>query len=314
MKYYNSVTDNMGYIHSIDMVYIEYFSYCKPKDIVKIVQDIHAKYPLLRYQEHLDRVPHSKYDYYLDGIAIGGVYVSAGKYSNYDKMSKTFDILNMFELRVNPNKHFVEDWFQELLKKLLDNAIEGMLRKYDYAVDIPKEMKCVKVLDSRKELGIYKGTYYYGQTGRHGYLKIYDKQKDMKRQKEEIGVLTRVEHTIFAKNKPSLEKVYVLDNDELQKEYGKLNETDVAIVEMYLQLKAMGIEYDLKLGRVKKEKLRPYMQGKYSVLEYGDILDKLIVNIKSVFKVNDSDHEEMRTDSDGFIEVTEEMLAELPFD
>lgn len=313
MRYYNFITDEMGYIHSIDMVYIEYFSYCKPKDIVKIVQDIHAKYPLLKYQEHLDRVPHSKYDYYLDGIAIGGVYVSAGKYSNYDKMSGTFDILNMFELRVNPNKHFEEEWFQELLKKLLDNAIEGILRKYDYAVDIPKEMKCVKVLDSKKELGIYKGTYYYGQTGRHGYLKIYDKQKDMKRQKEEIGVLTRVEHTIFTKNKPSLENVYILESEALKND-GKLNDTDTAIVEMYLQLKALGIEYDLKLGRVKKDKLRPYIQGKYSKLEYGDILEKLVENIKSVFKVNVSVHEEMRLDSDGFIEVTEDMLAELPFD
>ena len=311
MKYYNSVIDKQDYIHSIDMVYVEYFSYCSPKVIVETVQGIHEKYPMLKYQEHLGRTPHSKYDYYLDGIAIGGVYISAGKYTNYDKVTKTFDILPMFEIRVNPNKYFDEDWFQELLSRLLENASSGILRKYDYALDIPKEIKCVKVFDTRKELGIYKGTYYYGQTGRHGYLKIYDKQKDMKRQNEEIGVLTRVEHTIMGAKNPSLENVYVLDNENVKEDFGKLKDTDKAIVEMYLQLKALGYDYDLKLGRKKKDKLLPYIQGEYKLVEYGDILEKLVENIKKVFKVSDFS---METDENGFLQVPPNMLEELPFD
>ena len=311
MKYYNSVIDKQDYIHSIDMVYVEYFSYCSPKVIVETVQGIHEKYPMLKYQEHLGRTPHSKYDYYLDGIAIGGVYISAGKYTNYDKVTKTFDILPMFEIRVNPNKYLDEDWFQELLSRLLENASSGILRKYDYALDIPKEIKCVKVFDTRKELGIYKGTYYYGQTGRHGYLKIYDKQKDMKRQNEEIGVLTRVEHTIMGAKNPSLENVYVLDNENVKEDFGKLKDTDKAIVEMYLQLKALGYDYDLKLGRKKKDKLLPYIQGEYKLVEYGDILEKLVENIKKVFKVSDFS---METDENGFLQVPPNMLEELPFD
>lgn len=311
MQYYNSFTDDMGYIHSIDMIYVEYFSYVNPKAIIDIVQGIHFKYPALSYQEHLGRSPHSKYDYYLDGIAIGGVYISAGKYHNYDKITNTFDILPMFELRVNPNKYFDEEWFQELLKELLKNASSGILRKYDYALDIPKDIKCVKVFDSKKEIGIYKGTYYYGQMGRHGYLKIYDKQKDMKRKKEEIGVLTRVEHTIYPGKKLSLEHIYVLDSEVLKND-GKLNDTDTAIVEMYLQLKALGIDYDLKLGRVKKEKLRPYILGQYRLVDYGDILEKLVENIKLVFKASDV-NTGIETDENGFIQVSPEQIAELPF-
>lgn len=310
MRYYNSVIDDMGFTHSIDMVYVEYFSYSSPKAIIEIVQRIHGKYPMLKYQEHLGRSPHSKYDYYLDGIAIGGVYISAGKYTNYDKVTKTFDVLPMFELRVNPNKYFDEKWFQELLSELLKNASSGMLRKYDYALDIPKEIQYVKVFDTRKEMGLYKGTQYYGQTGRHGYLKIYDKQKDMKRQKEEIGVLTRVEHTIMGAKKPSLENVYILDNEKVKEDFKELKDTDKAIVEMYLQLKALGFEYELKLGRVKKEKLLPYIQGSYKKVEYGNILDKLVENIKNVFKASDLI---MDIDENGFLQVSPDMLEELPF-
>jgi len=291
------------------MVYLEYFSYSNPKAIIEVVQRLHEKYPMLRYQEHLGRAPHSKYDYYLDGVALGGVYVSAGKYTNYDKISKTFDIIPMFELRVNPNKYFHEEWFQELLSELMSHASSGMLRKYDYAIDIPKEPKYIKVLESKKEPGLFKGTRYYGQSGRHGYLKIYDKQKDMKRQKVDIDVLTRVEHTLFTSKEPSLEKVYVLENEILQTDYTGLNETDICIIEMYLQLKALGHEYPLKLGRVKMEKLKEYIHGTYTLLEYGDILDRLVENIKQVFKASD-----IVTDDYGFMQVEEDMFDELPFE
>lgn len=308
LNYYNPIVDTHGYTHTIDMVYIEYFSYSNPKVIVEVVQKLHEKYPHLKYQEHLGRAPHSKYDYYLDGVAIGGAYISAGKYTNYDKISKTFDIIPMFELRVNPNKYFHEEWFKELLTELLSHASSGMLRKYDYAVDIPKEPRYVKVLESKKELGLYKGTRYYGQDGRHGYLKIYDKQKDMKRQKVDIDTLTRVEHTLFASKKPSLEKVYVLEHENLKTDYSALNETDICIVEMYLQLKALGQEYPLRLGVRKMEKLKEYIHGTYTLLDYGDILERLVENIKQVFKASD-----IVTDDDGFMQVDDDLLEDMPF-
>lgn len=307
INYYNPIVDIKGYTHTIDMVYIEYFSFINPKGIIEIVKKLHEKYPDVRYQEHLGRAPHSKWDYYLDGVAIGGAYVSAGKYTNYDKVSKTFDLLPMFELRVNPNKYWHEAWFQELLTELLKNASSGMLRKYDYAVDIPKEPRLVKVLDSKKEPGLYKGTRYYGQDGRHGYLKVYDKQKDMKRQKVDIPPLTRVEHTLFASKEPSLEKVYVLESESLKTDYSALNDTDTAIVEMYLQLKALGCDYPLRLGRGKSDKLKEYISGQYALLDYGDILSTLLENIRRVFKAMD-----IVTDDDGFMQVSED--DNLPFD
>lgn len=305
INYYKPIVDGKGYVHSIDMVYIEYFSYAKPEVIIDLVRKLHEKYPALNYNEHLGRQPHSRFDYYLDGVALGGAYVHAGKYTNYDKVSKTFDILPMFELRVNPNKYFHEAWFQELLSVLLSNASSGMLRKYDYAVDIPTEPKHVKVLESKKEPGLYKGTRYYGQDGRHGYLKVYDKQKDMQRQKVDIPPLTRVEHTLFAKKEISLEKVYVLENACLKGDYSDLNDTERCIVEMYLELKALGSTYEPKLGRKMTHKLKEYISGQYALLDYGNILDLLLENIRVVFRATD-----ILTDDEGFMQVSDE---DIPF-
>lgn len=307
MRYYYPIVDEKGYTHSIDMVYLEYFSYLNPSKIVELVQGIHEKYPDVRYDEHLGRAPHSKYDYYCDGIAIGGAYVSAGKYTNYDKESKTFDLLPMFELRVNPNKYAHEQWFKDLLSELLKVGSSGRLRKYDYAVDVPKDKKCVEVFETRKERGLFKGTRYFGQEGRHGFAKIYDKQADMKRQNVEIGVLTRIEHTFMANKEPSLEKIYILENEVVNTDYSGLNDTDKAIIDMYLRLKALKVDYELILGRKKMEKLKEYISGKYVLLDYGNILSALLDNIKTMFRVAD-----IVTDEDGFMQVSGD--EELPFD
>jgi len=309
MDYFCSIKDSFGCTHSIDMVYVEYFSMCNPKGIIEIVQKIHEDYPLIKYQEFLEQVPHNKWNYYLDCISIGGARVSAGKYNNYDAITKTFDLLPMFEIRVNPNKHMNEPWFQDMLSRLLEWSSSGMLRKYDYAVDISAPLKSVQVLDTRKEPGLYKGTRYYGQAGRHGYLKIYDKQKDMKRQGETVDTLTRVEHTLFANQEPSLENVYILSNEQLETDYSCLQITDRAIIDMYLRLKALNVDYDLQLGRTKMKKLAPYLQGHYQKLDFGNILGVLVDNIKREFKAMDAP-----VDDEGFIQVDENTLNDLPFD
>lgn len=320
INYWNSVTDENGYIHSIDMVYIEYFSYVEPKHILGILRDMHMIYPEVSYQEHLNRSPNCKYDYYLDGVAFGGIYVDMGKYTNYDQLTKTFDLLPMFQLRINPNKHMEKYYCKDLLEKLLVCASSGVLRKYDYAIDIKMKSECIQFFDSKKEPGLYKGTRYLGQSGRHGFVKVYDKHKEMiKRIKnietgkydtvDELGYdLTRVEHTLMAKDeKPILENIYVLSNSDLKTDYTELIDTDRAIVEMYLMLKAKGIPYDLKIGRRKMDKLKEYISGQYALLDYGTLLTDLIKNVRATFKATD-----IITDENGFLQVDGECV--LPFD
>lgn len=283
MYYFNPLTDSYGYTHSIDMVYTEYFLLSSFDEFLSLIRKVHEDYPNVKYEEHLDRKPSSNYDFFLSSVLFGGCRVSWGKYRNYDKLSKTFDMLKMVELRVNPNKHMNEAWFNRLLHVIKSCTTSGYLRKFDYAIDVPYSPKRVQVLNTRKEPGLYKGTRYYGQPGRHGYLKVYDKQKDLKR----IGIdletpLTRVEHTLFTSKPISLENVAVFDDKNLNTDYESLNETDRAIVEMYSLLRQNGINYDLKLGRVKFDKLKEYISGAYVLLKY-DLLDSLLQNICEVF-------------------------------
>lgn len=294
------------------MVYIEYTALINPKDIIEIVRKVHYKHPELKYIEMLDKLPSSKYLLYRDTVVIGGIHVRAGKYTSYDKASGTFTVAQSFQIRFNPNKYFEESWFQELLKELLKCAKHGLLQKYDYAVDIPKEPCFVEVLNTRKEKGLYKGTRYYGQANRHGNLRIYDKQKEQEKLREFIGPLTRVEHTLFAKEKPSLEEVYIFDDSSLDVDYSKLKDTEKAIVEMYLQLKALGYKYDLKLGRKMQAKLAPYLIGSYVKLDYGDILNRLVDNLKKEFHCDVLPPQEgLVMDDDGFILTDEYLQMEL---
>ena len=91
MIYYNSIKDKNGYIHSIDMLYYESFSQLSPNGVLDTVRAIHEKYPNLDYLEMLDRKPCSKYDYYIHGISISGVYVSTGRYTDYETPTKVKD-------------------------------------------------------------------------------------------------------------------------------------------------------------------------------------------------------------------------------
>lgn len=328
LKYYNPIVDTYGYTHSIDMVYVEYLLMCDWKYMLDMVRETHGKYPEVSYHEYLDRSPCSKYDFYLNAVAIGGVYFQFGKYralftDTGDKFvykAKSYELLNMCQLRVNPNKHMHEGWFRGLLDKLLYQNGGGYVRKYDYAIDLQVAQKDVQIFDSRKEKGLYKGTRYYGQAGRHGYVKIYNKAKEL----QKLGVdcpdtLTRVEYTLFNNVMPSLEKVSVCYDDELNNSV-VLNDTDRAIVDMYRILVTQGIQYDLNLSRRKEAKLRPFLQGKFRELDYGSCLEHLLDHVKDVFcahleelpDVGLNVSSPLPTDADGFVCV--DGMEGLPFD
>lgn len=315
LQYFNPIVDAFGYTHSIDMIYVEYLIKGSWKILLEVVRGIHDKYPDLSYGEYLDRKPCSKFDFYLDAIAIGGAYVQLGKYNNYDAKTKTFDLIDMCQLRVNPNKHMHEDWFKELLEKVLFYNGGAYIRKYDYAIDLEVIQKDVQIFDTRKEKGLYKGTQYYGQSGRHGYVKIYNKAKELKKLGIECpDVLTRVEYTLMSGMIPSLDKVSICVDDTLASSV-TLKDTDRAIIDMYRLLKEHGITYELNLGRGKSEKLRPFLQGEFRTLEYDDYLDKLLSKMREIFCAYLDElpvlSSSLPTDEDGYVDCDG---MEMPFD
>lgn len=307
MDYYNSYTDPMGFVHSIDMVYAEYMTWCSVPVLLGKLRAFHEQFSAVEYVEYLDRPYHSKWSYYLDAVKFDGVYIEFGKYNNYDKVSGTFDLINMFQIRFNPNKYMSLDWFQALLLILIDVGSSGRLRKYDYAIDIRAPMAAVQLFNCRREPGLYKGTRYYGQAGRHGYTKVYDKYKDLFRQGIVVDApLTRVEQTIFTNHTLALEEIWVMD-DKLRENYGDLKDTEISIIEMYSMLKVCGIAYDLKLGRKMQAKLQPYLYGGYKKVEYSDILELLLANIRKYMHVD-----LIVKDENGFLLMEDD--EDLPFD
>lgn len=319
MEYWDSFSDDLGCIHSIDMVYVEYFSYLSAKNILEIIRSVKMDFPDLKYVEFLNRLPCSKYDYYIDSVSIGGVYVEMGKYKNYDKLTKTFDLLDMFQIRLNPNKCMNKPFCSFLLNKLLAVSTSGYLRKYDYAIDIKVSINGLQLFDCKKEPGLFKGTRYFGQSGRHGYIKIYDKRKELTSRKKDYETgkfiitdnlgydLTRLEYTFLTRDSVSLDNTYILSSNTLNNDYSALNDTEVAIVEMYLQLKALNSNYDLKLGRKMNAKLKEYISGQYVLLDYKNILFDLLETVKTVFKASD-----IITDSVEYMQDSE--CDDLPFD
>lgn len=314
IQYHNPKVDNFGFTHSIDMVYIEYFAKCSCKSVLETIRSVREQFPDIQYREELDRKPSSKYDFYLDMVIFGHARIDMGKYTNYDKTTKSFDLLDMFQLRVNPNKWFDEPWFQALLTALLDLSAEGHLRKYDYAIDISVHPRHVSPVGSRKEPGLFKGTRYLGQMGKHGYVKVYDKQKEIIEKWKKVcdEPLTRVEYTLFTSKKPSLDTFVVFAENNLNEDLSGLTDTDKALVEMYQLLKANNIHYDLKIGRRKMDKLKSHIVGDYVTLDYS-LLDSLLALVESDFickKNIPQIVDDMQTDD--FMELDED-FDELPF-
>lgn len=100
--------------------------------------------------------------------------------------------------------------------------------------------------------------------------------------------------------------MYILTEKTVKEDLTALKDTERAIVTMYRELKALGSDYELVLGRKMMEKLKDYITGNYVVLEYGTILNELVEHVKTVFDCTDIVPQE-----GGFLQVDDE---ELPFD
>lgn len=124
MKYYNQKFLPMGdtqYRHGLCAV----LSLLSPSGILEELRKLHEQFPSVRYEEHLERPMHNKYDFFRDGVAFGGAYVDMGKYTDYNRETKEFHLLPMFQLRVNPNKYMHEEWFKVLCEFSFPTAQVG---------------------------------------------------------------------------------------------------------------------------------------------------------------------------------------------
>lgn len=307
MNYFYSITDDNGFIHSIDNVVYIYL--IKNYNMERVAQELIAirKDNNSTGWENLNCSCCNKYSWYQNIVHIGAIHISFGKYGDYDKTNRSYVVYPLLRLEVNPNKHYDEQVFQDIVTWIRKNCTSGKLQKYDYAIDVPFNISKVKVFNSRKEPGLFKGTVYRGQRSQHGFLKIYDKAKEL----EIHDNLTRIEHTLFAEKTPSLEKISVFAPDLPSPSAEKLDNLNECIVMLCLEIQASGKDFEQyisKLNYRRRKKINPYLYGGALELKYDmEILRTLLEKIDDLF---DAD-QQTELPTDGFVEITD--LNELPF-
>ena len=311
MEYYFSKKDSSGYVHSIDNLIMTYYveglgTKCIDK-MISDLQQIHDKHSGLEYWEQFHIKPCSKYSFYQHAIHMDkGIYILLGHYVDYDRETKKADVFPMLRMELNPNKHATKSVLKDVMELVNKICYDGVLTKYDYAVDVPLTPDYVTVFGSNKERGLFKGTKYFGQRNKNGYCRIYDKQKEQ-------GLdypLTRIEHVVSTTKctkKLSFEKVYIKSDSETSE---KLSKTDAVIVELCNRLKVNNLDFEEilnKLDRRKKKTIMEHLSGNgYKLLEYDkQIHDELLRQVYKEFGVKEilEEKQELKTDENGFIDM-----------
>lgn len=304
MEYYISKNDSNGYIYSIDNVVLEYIIKYHT-DFTSYLHDLVKKHNLeTEYWERLNCPYCSKYQFYNNHYHVcNGIYMMVGKYSTKSDISGTWDTYPIVKLEINPNKHAKKPIFNDLLQFLKNNTGDCNLKRYDFCIDIPKKLKDIEVFGSRKEKGLYKGTRYFGQRNKDGYLKIYDKGKEQEIEDD----LTRIEYTLVPdkrshqKDGLNFQNVYILTD---KKSDTSLKGTTKAVMKLYSLCMASGIDCEniiAELDRRTRKQIEENINGfMYKQLEIDVTLhDELLNQIKNVFGVVEQKH--IIENVDGFL-------------
>lgn len=326
MNYYKEIKDSRGYIHSIDEITVDF--YVKDFNQENVIKSIARICALSEFKEgrpdwdflkhsKLDLMPSSKYNWFNSRIWCNGFFFSIGQWTDYDKITKDWTMLPIIRINVNPNKHGGSFLWNDLKDYISKNCDDGMIVKYDYAVDVPIAPKYVNNIGSRKELGLNKGTRYYGQRGRHGRIKIYDKQSEQKLD----SPLTRIEYTFKTREKRTFDNIVVMDLGDKRSDYEMLSKTLRIYVEMLLEIEQLGGDKfkfinDSFDSRTYK-KIEPFVIGSSEQLLKDDvILNRLLEELSNDLMIS---HEaenvnlvktlkgfEVPVDDDGFIMINDD--------
>lgn len=330
MNYYKEVKDERGYIHSIDEVTVDFYvKDFNQKNVIKSIARICA---LSEFEEgrsdwdflshsKLDLKPSTKYNWFNSRIWCNGFFISIGQWTSFDKVNKDWTILPIIRINVNPNKHGGSALWNNLKKYIAAYCDDGMIVKYDYAIDVPVSPEYVNNIGSRKEPGLNKGTRYYGQRGRHGRIKIYDKQAEQKLDYP----LTRVEYTFKTKEKRTFDNIVVMDFGKKRNDYESLSRQLRTYVEMLNDIEQLGGDKFKHLNNMDSrtyKKIEPFVVGGTERLVKDDVILKGLLEELSNDLMISHDVENVNlvktlkgfevpvdvdVDDDGFISVSDEV-------
>lgn len=175
-------------------------------------------------------------------------------------------------IEFNPNKCDLDivSRFMNIIKKYsnyLGNGFYFDLVRFDMAIDIKSPRYALKLIKEGKRQYTYiqnkSLTEYLGVRHTEGFVKLYDKREESALDYD----LTRLEITCTGLDRVLLPRVSYTDGQFTMDE--GLTNTDFVLVSLIRQQEEHQQQYYLsKLGRNKRDKLRPYIIGGSSILEY----------------------------------------------
>ena len=265
LSYGKNIKDPCGGTHSIDNLVVEYIvrNFNAKSVIDSLALSVFA--PTIPGWEKskcskVDLPACSSYAWFKSSIWGGGIYVQYGQYRDFDKVSREWTEYPLMRIKFNPNKY----WTSPVLARLSDwvarECENGVIVKFDYAVDVPVPMKDLQV-HSRKEPGLYKGTRYYGQRNKHGRLKIYDK----KAESDLPADTSRVEWT-FCYGKPIVfdEVLWLTHGPEPLPDASVLDPRTLTLARLLLDIRSLGGDVRESMRHLDArtaKKLEPYTIG-----------------------------------------------------
>ncbi len=321
IKYFMPITDDNHFVHSIDMVKIFYSCYFDKKRILGRFEELAQRLNLGgKYYANLDKGPSVRWNYWQNHIHLDYIYIRLGKYARkkYGNAEIEYDYFDVMTLEVNPNKHYEDELFVEVMKIIDDEKGESgcaYLSSVDYAIDVACNIDDVVVLRSRKLPGLYKGTRYYGIRSQNGFVKIYDKAY-------ESGLtypLTRIETFYKVGEKFSSVDFGIINHNQEAGE--KLSKSTGLIVDMLKELQLLGSDnvdtyLDRMIYHTRKQVIDKLSGTTTKYLYDNTILLQLLSQVKEFFGLTDNPKEKHRlleVDSNGFLTLDEDDEDILPF-
>ena len=265
LSYGKNIKDSRGCVHSIDNLVVEYIvRNFNPQSVIDSLASSVFEPTIPGWEKakfsKTDLPACSAYAWFKSSIWGGGFYVQYGQYRDFDKVTREWTEYPLMRIKFNPNKYLTSPVLARLSDWVAKECEDGVIVKFDYAVDIPAPLKDIQV-HSRKEPGLYKGTRYFGQRNKHGRLKIYDKKAE-----SELPVDTsRVEWT-FCYGKPIVfDEVYWLTHGPAPlPDVSEFTSQTMTLVRLLLDIRALGgdVRESMKhLDARTAKKVEPYTCG-----------------------------------------------------
>lgn len=287
IRYFKQYIDDNNFVHSIDNVVCIYDLRINYNKVLERIQKIAEVLKPKKYIEKLDILPCTRYKFWVHVINIDSCYICLGRHSeqclNVGTGAKSWIKMDKMRIEINPNKWSDSDLFKMLMDMVLDVVYEGYIDCVDYAIDVASNINDVVVLRSRKEYGEYKGTRYYGQRGKNGMVRIYNKMIESKLNYE----LTRIETRWKTNDKFTSVDFGIIQPCSINPD-DKINISTKVIIDMLQELKMLGSDnvdrYLSMMNFRTREKVVNAMNGNLVKYKYDMVfLNKLMDDVRELF-------------------------------